>query len=616
MTCVVKSNHKFMARGIFALLFATLLIQSAIQPSVAVASSPIFHSVTFVENDSPSDPVYSSQSADVQTALTSFANLNPSFVNSGFSFVHWNTSPDGSGTSYADGSTYGFAATEVLYATWARINHSVTFVENDSPSDPVYSSQSANVQTALTSFANLNPSFVNSGFSFVEWNTESNGGGTSFGDGSTFSFSGSMVLYAIWSLIPTTTLSFESIGGTGSIGSITSQEGGSTTLPSGSGISNPGFTFEGWNTTSDGSGTEYAVGATYVFSGDQTLYAQWSPDSYVVTYSYNGGVPTVGSSTFVVGTTALILPTPTFSGNTFDGWFSAEVGGTLIGVGGASFVPMNSVQLFAQWSSIAIDILTFNANGGSGSITSFSGENGTTTTLPAIDGITYSGFAFGGWNTKADGSGTQYAEGVSLALVNNQTFYAQWTAGPSDTVSFDANGGSGSINPINGTPGSTITLPDQKGLIHEGFELTNWNTSAKGSGTSYPAGQGFKLAGSITLYAQWSGHKLATLFGAIGIFKSDSSSLSANLKSQINRVALTIRSRKYLKIDLFGYSAATGLKSLNVSLSRSRAINVGTYLRNRLRALKVRGVSISSSGQGSIAGQSSKAYSRVEVFGV
>ena len=279
-------------------------------------------------------------------------------------------------------------------------------------------------------------------------------------------------------------------------------------------------------------------------------------------------------------------------------------------------MPNGSIQLFAQWTPNAIEILTFNSNGGTGSITSVSADYGTTVVLPTIDGISYPGFAFNGWNTKADGSGTHYTQGVGLSLDSSETLYAQWTAGLDDIVSFNANGGSGSINPISGTPGSTIRLPDQNGLIHEGFKLTSWNTSANGAGTSFQVGQSFNIAGSISLYAQWSGERSATLFGAIGTFRNDSSSLSPNLKSQIDRVALTIKSRKYLKIDLFGYSATTGLKSLNISLSRSRAIKVGTYLRSRLRALKVRGVRISSSGQGSIAGQSSKTYSRVEVFGV
>ena len=584
--------------------------------SVAIASTPMFHSVTFVENDSPSDPVYSSQTANVETALTSFTNLNPTFVNSGYSFVDWNSSPDGSGTSYANGSAYSFTAAEVLYATWTRIFHAVTFVENDSPSDPVYAIQSENASTALTMFATLSPTLSNPGSSFVDWNTQSNGGGVAYGDGSTYAFLTPIVLYATWSSIPTTTLSFESTTGTGSIGSVSSQLGGSTTLPSGSGINNLGYTFVGWNTAADGSGTEYAVGATYVISGNQTLYAQWAPDTYAVTFSYDGGVATMDSANYVVGSTAITLPNPTFSGNTFDGWFSAEVGGTLIGAGGTSYVPMSSIQVFAQWTSITVDVLTFSANGGIGSVASITGQGGSLAILPTIDGITMLGFAFSGWNTQSDGSGTQYAEGASLTLNGSQTLYAQWTAGPNDTLTFDANGGSGSIDPINGTPGSTITLPDQSGLIYAGFELTHWNTSANGSGTSYPVGQGFELSGSTTLYAQWSGHKLAALFGAIGTFKSGSSSLSVALKSQINRVALTIRSRKYLKIDLFGYTAATGLNSLNFSLSRERARIVAIYLRNRLQVLKVRGVSIASSGQGSISGQSSRAYSRVEVFGV
>jgi uncharacterized repeat protein (TIGR02543 family) len=616
MIAIQRIGFNTFARIVIAMLFLTFVIQCAIPVSVAVASATPFHTVTYVENDSPTDPVYSTQTANSQLALIEFADLSPTFSDSGYTFVDWNTSQDGTGTSYANGSTYSFAADEVLYAIWARIYRTVTFVENDSPSDPVSSLQTENVQSPLTLFVNMSPAFSNSGFTFVDWNSDSNGEGVSYGDGSVYAFTVPIDLYAIWTPIPTATLSFESGGGTGTVGPISSHAGESTTLPSDTGIVNPGYTFIGWNTAADGSGTEYLAGGTYVFTGNQTLYAQWSPDTYTVTYSYDGGVVSVTSAGYVVGTAAVVLPTPTFAGNSFDGWFTAATGGTLIGVGGATFVPTESTQVFAQWTTVAIDTFTFDANGGTGTIAPYSGENGDSTTLPTIDGITNTGFAFSGWNTEADGSGTQYAEGVTLTLASSQTFYAQWTPGPSDTVTFDANGGSGSIDPINGTPGSTITLPDQSGLIHAGFELVRWNTNATGSGTSYSIGKGFKLAGSIVLYAQWSGHKIATLFGAIGTFKSGSPSLSAALKSQINRVALTIKSRKYVTVDLFGYTATTGLRSLNVSLSRARARNVAVYLRNRLAHLKVRGVTISSTGEGAITGQSGNSYSRVEVFGV
>jgi len=616
MRLMRNSRKNILYRAFIGLLFVTFFVQGSVPASAATASTPQFHTVTFVENDSPTDPVYSTQTASTQTSLTLFANLSPTFSDSGFTFVDWNSSPDGSGTSYANGATFSFAAAEVLYATWARIYHTVTFVENDSTSDPVSSSQTENAPAPLTLYVDLSPTFSNSGFTFVDWNTESNGAGVAYADGSSYSFTGPIVLYAMWTAIPTETLNFDSTSGTGSIGPISSHAGESTTLPSGSGISNPGYTFIGWNTAANGSGTEYQAGDTYVFTGNQTLYAQWSPDTYTVTYSYDGGVATINSANYVVGTAALVLPTPTLAGSTFNGWFDSETGGNLIGVGGAEFVPIESTQVFAQWTAIANDTLMFDANGGTGSIAPYTGENGSSTNLPTIDGIAYLGYAFSGWNTQADGSGTEYAEGVSFTLVGNQTFYAQWAPGPSDTVSFDANGGSGSISPINGTPGSTITLPDQNGLIHAGFALLRWNTSATGTGTSYPVGEGFKLSGSIVLYAQWSGHKLATLFGAVGIFKSGSPLLSKALKSQIDRIALTIKSRKYVTVDLFGYTATTGLRTLNVSLSRARARNVAIFLRSRLAYLRVRGVTIASTGEGAIAGQSSNSYSRVEVFGV
>jgi hypothetical protein len=220
------------------------------------------------------------------------------------------------------------------------------------------------------------------------------------------------------------------------------------------------------------------------------------------------------------------------------------------------------------------------------------------------------------WNTTADGSGTSYSDGAQFSFKSDLVLYAQWTLTEDVIYTFNANGGSGSLASMSGLPGSTLTLPGQSGMIRAGYALTDWNTSANGLGTKYLVGSVVTVSKSTELYAQWSGHKLATLFGAIGTFKSGSPSLSLALKSQINRIALTIKSRKYVTVDLFGYTATTGLRSLNVSLSRARARNVAIYLRSRLAVLKVRGVTISSTGEGAIAGQSSNSYSRVEVFGV
>lgn len=60
----------------------------------------------------------------------------------------------------------------------------------------------------------------------------------------------------------------------------------------------PGYTFEGWNTSADGSGTAVAGGSAYRPPNDITLYAQWkrkAKDVNVIVYSYDNNY----SSTFI-----------------------------------------------------------------------------------------------------------------------------------------------------------------------------------------------------------------------------------------------------------------------------------------------------------------------------
>lgn len=582
--------------------------------TAALASG--FHSVTFVENDSSSDQVIAFQTAGTPTNLTRFEDLSPTFTNSGYTFLDWNTAVDGSGESYLDAASYSFATPLDLYAIWAAPFHPVTFLENDSASDLNYASQSANVPTPLTLFANLTPNFSKMGYTFIGWNTNANGGGTTYGNGATFDFARTIALYAVWQAVPTITEDFVSNGGTGSVGSLSSPQGVATTLPSSAGFVNPGYTFIGWNTQADGGGTEYAAGGTYTFDGNQTLYAQWIPDVYSVSFNYDGGDPSTSSFNYTVGTAGLLLPTPTYNGFTFSGWFTSSIDGNLVGIGDAMFTPLNSIQLYAHWAANAPNELSFNANGGLGSIPAIVGTLAMPILIPSISGISNADFSFASWNTLANGSGSSFAPGATFTISGDVTLYAQWIPIAMDTLTFDANGGSGTVESITGSEGSTITLPNVSGFLMTGFTLNHWNTKAGGTGTSYSIGQAMVITKSTVLYAQWSGHKPAALFGAIGVFRKNSASLSSVLKSQISRLALTVRSRKYQIVTLYGYSATTGLSSLNFSLSRTRARNVANFLRHRLTVLKVKHVTIKSAGEGAIAGESSAAFSRVEVFGV
>ena len=72
-----------------------------------------------------------------------------------------------------------------------------------------------------------------------------------------------------------------------------------------------GYTFAGWNTKADGSGTSYADKASVknLASTDGktiTLYAQWTLDTYTITYKLNGGTNASGNPASYNVTTATI----------------------------------------------------------------------------------------------------------------------------------------------------------------------------------------------------------------------------------------------------------------------------------------------------------------------
>ena len=71
------------------------------------------------------------------------------------------------------------------------------------------------------------------------------------------------------------TITFNANNGSGTVPSaISTYVGVANTIPSNS-LTRTGYTFNGWNTASDGSGTAYATGSTITPTGDVTLYAQW-----------------------------------------------------------------------------------------------------------------------------------------------------------------------------------------------------------------------------------------------------------------------------------------------------------------------------------------------------
>ncbi|MGD0854017.1 MAG: InlB B-repeat-containing protein, partial [Acidimicrobiales bacterium] len=157
-----------------------------------------------------------------------------------------------------------------------------------------------------------------------------------------------------------------------------------------------------------------------------------------------------------------------------------------------------AATLYAQWTLNASFTVTFNNNGGTGTMAN---ETDNTPTALTTNSFTRTGYTFAGWNTVAGGGGTAYADGATYPFTASVTLYAQWTANASFTVTFNANGGTGTMaNETDNVPTALTTNT----FTRVGYTFSGWNTVAGGGGTAYADGATYPFTASVTLYAQWT----------------------------------------------------------------------------------------------------------------
>ncbi len=299
------------------------------------------------------------------------------------------------------------------------------------------------------------------------------------------------------------TVSFDPNGGSGTMSAQMIGEGQSPSLTSNS-FTRAGYTFAGWNTAANGSGTSYANGASYTMGASSvTLYAKWTVNSYTVTFDgQSGSTPTPSSLSATYGSTYGTLATTSRAGYTFDGWWTGT-GGNGLQITTSTGISITTDQtVYAKWTANQ-NTITFNANGGTGTMAGQTIATDASANLTA-NTFAYTGYAFTGWNTAANGSATAYADGVSHTMgPSSFTLYAQWVPN-TNTVSFNANGGTGTMaNQTIATDASANLTANA--FTHAGYSFTSWNTAANGSGTSYSNGASYTMGtSSITLYAKWT----------------------------------------------------------------------------------------------------------------
>jgi uncharacterized repeat protein (TIGR02543 family) len=192
---------------------------------------------------------------------------------------------------------------------------------------------------------------VKSSIPISSWNTRLDGTGQTLSLSSSFLPSGDTTLYAQYS---SQTVTFDSNLGTGVMQNQISA--GPANL-SANAFLRSGFSFAGWNTSSDGTGASFADGSSYPFSISERLYAQWTANSNVVTYDEAGG-SSVADGSFITGGSLTLPSAPSRAGYSFAGWFRAASGGSAL-TSPYSPPDTSAITLFAQWTSLPSQTVTW-----------------------------------------------------------------------------------------------------------------------------------------------------------------------------------------------------------------------------------------------------------------
>ncbi len=187
-----------------------------------------------------------------------------------------------------------------------------------------------------------------------------------------------------------------------------------------------GFSFAGWYTLPNG-GSRVPESGIWMYDADVTLYAMWTQgaaatNGLLVYFDLNyDNLGATESKTVIYGKKYGTLPEPVRTGYTFEGWYTEREGGARVKsstkVGG-----VGSQTLFARWSPAGARV-KFNANGGTVSPSEAKLSYGVVYTLPVP---VRNGYAFLGWNTAKDGSGTTVTSNTPWAFSSKLTIYAQW----------------------------------------------------------------------------------------------------------------------------------------------------------------------------------------------
>ena len=355
--------------------------------------------------------------------------------------------------------------------------------------------------------------FTRENYTFTGWNTAKDGTGKTYADGEIVNFSADTTLYAQWTQNPVIT--FDANGGKGTMGTQTVKPNEATDLTANS-FTRADYDFTGWNTAKDGTGTAYADKTNITTNENVTLYAQWTLHKYHVRWlnwddtvlqdgyytceeeakwdDWNNDPPSRPEDenyTYV------------FAGR----WTPYD---ETKGINGWGFNPHEDVDFKAVFNEFKKLTVTFDANGGIGTMDSVkiaNGGSGKYYMLPEC-GFTREGYTFNGWlitgtvkmsvwDEEEELNDEPWTESELLAL-SDLTLKASWKH--SDGWFTDVNG---------------------KQYYKDGeLQKTGW-TVIDGKTYYLDTETGYAATGIATLIPDGATEEARCVFDAEGVFQSD-----------------------------------------------------------------------------------------------
>ena len=216
--------------------------------------------------------------------------------------------------------------------------------------------------------------------------------------------------------------------------------------------------------------------------------------TYTVSFISNGGSGMMLSVNVAEG--EYVLPECDFtapSGKFFAGWKVNGEGSAI--QPGAKITISSNTRLVAQWS-VTTYTVSFDANGGTGDMSPVSDKLGDYI-LPECGFTAPEGKHFTGW--KVNNEGYLLQPGAKIDVASNITIVAQW-ATTTYTVSFDANSGTGTMNPSKDQVGEYV-LPECGFTAPEGKHFIGWKVN--GEGNTLEPGAKINVGSNVKLVAQW-----------------------------------------------------------------------------------------------------------------